>query len=119
AAAGAPLPPPDAPRLSVELGVHSSSNFYKGLSGHDVIEHGGIFVATYKVPKVGKPVALHIHLPGELEFDADVVVHWIRETRSGDAEPGFGARITRISAEGRQLVYRYAHKREPMFYDDM
>jgi hypothetical protein len=64
-------------------------------------------------------VALRILLPGDLEFEADAVVQFTRETRSGEAVPGFGAKFTRISAEGRQLVYRYVRNREPMFYDDM
>jgi Tfp pilus assembly protein PilZ len=114
----APEPPNGALRLEVELGAHSSSNFYKGLSGNDVVDHGGIFVATYQIPKVGTPVALRVLLPGDLEFDADAIVQWVRETRSGDSAPGFGARLTRISGEGRQLVYRYARNREPMFHDD-
>ncbi len=118
-ATDAPLPPPDASMISVELGAHSESNFYKGLSGNDVIDHGGIFVATYKIPKIDAAVALRVLLPGDLEFHADAVVQWIRETRSGDSEPGFGAKLTRISAEGRQLVYRYVKNREPMFYDDL
>ena len=105
--------------ILVELGAHSDSNFYKGLSGNDVIDHGGIFVATYKIPKMGTAVSLRIHLPGDLEFLADAVVQWTRETRSGESEPGFGARITRVSDEGRQLVYRYVRNREPIFYDDM
>ncbi len=115
----APLPPEGAKRFDVELGAHSSSNFYKGLSGNDVIDHGGIFVATYQVPKVGMAVALRVHLPGDLEFDGDAIVQWTRDVRSGESDPGFGARFTRISAEGRQLVYRYVRNREPMFYDDL
>lgn len=114
----APAPPEGALRVDVELGAHSASNFYKGLSGNDVVDHGGIFVATYQVPKVGKPIALRVLLPGELEFEADAIVQWVRETRSGEEQPGFGAKFTRISGEGRQLVYRYARNREPMFYDD-
>ena len=114
----APVPPGGAKQVSVELGAHSGSNFYKGLSGNDVIEHGGIFVATYQVPEIGTPIALAMLLPGDLEFHADAVVQWTRETRSGDAEPGFGARFTRITPEGRELVYRYVKNREPMFYDD-
>jgi hypothetical protein len=116
---GMPPPPADARLVEVELGAHSSSNFYKGLSGNDVIDHGGIFVATYQIPKVGTPVALKMLLPGDLEFLADAVVQWTRETRGGESDPGFGAKITRISPEGRQLVYRYVRNREPMFYDDM
>jgi hypothetical protein len=116
---GAPAPPDGSRGVEVELGAHSPSNFYKGLSGNDVIDHGGIFVATYQIPEVGAPVLLRMLLPGDLEFEADAVVQWTRETRGGDSEPGFGAKFTRITPEGRQLVYRYVRNREPMFYDDM
>ncbi len=116
---GAPPPPSGAQQIDVELGAHSTSNFYKGLSGNDVIDHGGIFVGTYKVPKMNTPVVLRILLPGDLEFVADGIVQWTRDTRSGESEPGFGAKFTRIPPEGRTLVYRYVKNREPMFYDDM
>lgn len=107
-----------APNIDVELGIHSSSNFYKGLGGNDVIEHGGIFVATYKVPGMGTQVNLRVLLPGDYEFQAAAVVQWTREG-GGGTEPGFGARFTQITPEGRQLVYRYTRNREPMFYDDL
>lgn len=107
------------PVIVVELGTRSSSNFYKGLAGNDVVEHGGVFVATYKVPQIGSTVSLHVLLPGNYEFHAKALVQWVREPRGGETEPGFGARFTEISAEGRQLVYRYARNREPLFYDDM
>lgn len=109
---------PNANRIDVELGIHSASNFYKGLGGNDVIEHGGIFVATYKVPKMGASVNLRVLLPGDYEFNAIGVVQWTRAGGEG-SEPGFGARFTQITPEGRQLVYRYARNREPMFYDDL
>jgi Tfp pilus assembly protein PilZ len=115
----APLPAANARVHDVELGAHSGSNFYKGLSGIDVIEHGGLFVATYKVPKLGQPVAIRVHLPGDLEFEADAIVRWTRDAGGDESDPGFGARFTRISGEGRQLVYRYVRNREPMFYDDL
>ena len=109
---------PSAGRIDVELGIHSTSNFYKGLGGNDVIEAGGIFVATYKVPKLGATVNLRVLLPGDYEFNAIAVVQWTRA--AGDvSDPGFGARFTQITPEGRQLVYRYARNREPMFYDDL
>jgi uncharacterized protein (TIGR02266 family) len=112
---GAPTAPPGG--VVVELGTHSTSNFYKGLGGNDVIEHGGIFVATYKVLKIGTTVTLRVLLPGDYEFTASAVVQWVRE--GGSSEPGYGARFQQISAEGRQLVYRYTRNREPMFYDDL
>lgn len=132
-AAPAPAPPPHpAPRqpvenrtpasvIDVELGALTPSNFYKGLAGNDVIEHGGIFVATYKIPPIGSVVNLRVRLPGNYEFTASATVRWTREAGGSkdSVEPGFGARITQISAEGRQLVSRFTRNREPLFYDDL
>jgi len=114
----------EAPVFEVALGTNSTSNFYKGLSGNDVVEHGGVFVATYnKLPPKDSQVQLHVTLPGAYEFQAAATVAWTREQRGGasdsiDTVPGFGARFTNIPAEGRQLVYRYVRNREPLFHDD-
>ena len=111
-------------RVDAELGAHSPSNFYKGLSGNDVVEHGGIFIATYKIPKVGQALTVHVSMPGGYEFDAAAVVRWTRETvdsssSGGTAPPGFGAQFTQIAPEARQLIYRYVRNREPLFHDDL
>jgi len=127
AAAGAQVStvqaPPNVPRLEADLGAHSPSNFYKGLSGNDVIDSGGIFVATYKIPKIGSNVVIKVALPGGYEFEAMGVVEWVREapnsTAGVEAPPGFGAKFTQITPEGRQLVYRYVRNREPLFHDDL
>jgi hypothetical protein len=111
-------------RVDAELGAHSPSNFYKGLSGNDVVEHGGIFIATYKIPPVGTSLTVHVSMPGGYEFDAGAVVRWTRETvdssqHGGAAPPGFGAQFTQIAPEARQLIYRYVRNREPLFHDDL
>jgi hypothetical protein len=113
AAAGAPV--------TAELGAHSASNFYKGLSGNDIIDHGGLFVSTYKLPKIGQPIRLKVALPGGYEFEAGAIVRWRREPsdEGNDAPPGFGAQFTDIAIEARQLVYRYVRNREPLFHDDL
>jgi uncharacterized protein (TIGR02266 family) len=103
--------------VAAELGAHSPTNFYKGLSGNDIIDHGGLFVSTYVSPKIGTPIRLKVSLPGGYEFEANAVVKWTRE-QGGDAPPGFGARFTAITNEARQLVYRYVRNREPLFHDD-
>ncbi len=123
-AAPAPVAPRDAVRIEAELGTHSPSNFYRGLSGNDVVEHGGLFVATYNIPRIGQPLALRVSMPGGYEFEALAVVRWIRDTRDSAAtfdgvQPGFGAQFTDINAEARQLVQRYVRNREPLFHDDM
>ncbi len=111
------------PRVEAELGTHSPSNFYKGLAGNDVVDHGGIFIATYKIPRVGETLRVHVSLPGGYEFEAVGVVRWTRESRDSMttdiAPPGFGLQFTQISPEARQLVYRYARNREPLFHDDL
>ncbi len=119
--AAAPAAPAGALRIEAELGAHSATNFYKGLSGNDVIDSGGIFVATYQIPEIGRQLSLKVSMPGGYEFEAIGVVRWTREApNSGsDSSPGFGAQFTQISPEGRQLVYRYVRNREPLFHDDL
>jgi len=106
--------------IEAELGAHSPSNFYKTLSGNDIVEHGGIFVSTYNVPKLNQRVQLRVHMPGGYQFDAAAIVRWTREGRDNpDAPPGFGAQFQSITAEQRQLIMRYVRNREPLFYDDL
>jgi hypothetical protein len=114
-------PSGDVLRVEAALGAHSPSNFYKGLSGNDVVSAGGIFVATYQVPPLGQRLQLKVSLPGGYEFEAQGVVAWRREaslgTTASGASPGFGARLTQVSAEGQRLIERYSKNREPWFYD--
>jgi hypothetical protein len=131
AAAPAPAFPQRAPapaaagaapiRFEAELGAHSTTNFYKGLSGNDVIDSGGIFIATYQIPEIGRNVVVKVSMPGGYEFEAIGIVRWTREAplSGSDSPPGFGAQFTQISPEGRQLVYRYVRNREPLFHDDL
>jgi Tfp pilus assembly protein PilZ len=106
--------------VNADLGTHSPTNFYKGLSGNDIIEHGGLFVSTYMLHPLGTPVRLKISLPGGYEFEANAVVKWTRELSDDQAAPpGFGAQFTQITPEARQLVYRYTRNREPLFHDDL
>jgi hypothetical protein len=121
--------PPQAPapvaggalRVEAELGAHSTTNFYKGLSGNDVVDSGGIFIATYNIPEIGTPLAVKVSLPGGYEFEALAVVRWTRDSplSGADGSPGFGAQFTQIAPEARQLVYRYVRNREPLFHDDL
>jgi hypothetical protein len=119
-AAGPDSIPPPMGTIEAELGAHSPSNFYKTLSGNDIVDHGGIFVSTYAVPKLGARVMLRVHFPGGYNFDCAALVKWTREsTDNPDAPPGFGAQFHGIGPEQRQLIQRYVRNREPMFYDDL
>lgn len=110
--------------VEAALGAYSTTNFYKGLSGNDLIDAGGLFVATYAPPEIGQRIRIQVSLPGGFEFQARGEVSWVREMpKSGSlnplSPPGFGVRFTEISKEARQLVYRYVRNREPLFYDDL
>jgi hypothetical protein len=122
----APKAAPQAPAgggqvINADLGAHSPTNFYKGLSGNDIVDHGGLFVATYMIPKIGTPVRLRVSLPGGYEFEAGAIVRWARDQAgtSDGSQPGFGAQLTEITSEARQLIYRYVRNREPLFHDDL
>ncbi|APR99293.1 PilZ domain-containing protein [Pajaroellobacter abortibovis] len=106
--------------IEASLGTYSATNFYKGLVGNDIIDHGGLFVSTYLLPKIGSHVQLKVALPGGYEFEAKAIVRWRREASDAgqDAPPGFGAQLIDISPEAKQLVYRYVKNREPLFHDD-
>lgn len=111
--------PPGSVLVEANLGAHSDTNFFKGLSGNDVVDDGGIFIATYEIPKPGTPLWIRVTLPGGYEFEAAGAVRWTRDASAGDAAPGFGAIFIDLSHEARQLVYRYVRNREPLFYDDL
>jgi hypothetical protein len=112
---------PNLAIVNADLGAHSTTNFYKGLAGNDIIEHGGIFVSTYKSPALGTSIRLRISLPGGYEFEAQGIVKWRRENEGegGGATPGFGAQFTNIAPEAKHLIYRYVRNREPLFHDDL
>jgi Tfp pilus assembly protein PilZ len=112
--------------IDAPLGANSPTNFYTGLAGGEVITAGGLFVATYQMPKLGETVLLEISLPGGYEFLAKAIVAWTRsavDTSSGSMRaaagpPGFGARFAEITEEGRRLIQRYVKNRQPLFHDD-
>jgi hypothetical protein len=112
----------DLRAVDAPLGAHGASNFYCGLSGGDVLSSGGLFVATYQVPKLGEKLLLKISMPGGYAFVAKGVVAWTRSPREipagRDVPPGFGAKIGEIGEDGRRLVQRYVNNREPMLYDE-
>lgn len=108
----------NALRAEANLGAHSPTNFYKGLSGNDIVDDGGLFVSTYEIPPIGAKLQISVNMPGGYDFEALAVVKWTRESGVGDAPPGFGCSFTSISQEARQLIYRYVRNREPLFHDD-
>ena len=88
------------------MGAHSTTNFYKGLSGNDVIDSGEASSSRPTKSGSGRNVVVKVSMPGGYEFEALGIVRWTREAplSGSDSPPGFGAQFTQISPEGRQLV---------------
>ncbi|HYQ14686.1 MAG TPA: AAA family ATPase, partial [Polyangiaceae bacterium] len=108
----------EARRVDVELGVNGPSNLYRSLSGADLFDDGGIFVATYeKPPPLGAGVLMSLRFPTGPSCELFGSVAWVRDQLGEDAPPGFGVRFADLSDQARQLVRAYSEAREPMLYD--
>ena len=87
-----------------------------------MVDGSGLPFTAEAEPEVSRPAVVVVTYSWGADWtEANAVVRWRREpSDSGsDAPPGFGAQFTEITAEARQLVYRYVRNREPMFHDDL
>ena len=104
-------------RFEVALDEASSSNFYRGLDGNDVLVHGGVFVATYaKLPPIGAPVNLDLCFPGGIRLEVSGIVAFTQDDL-GDSSAGFGARITQVSGDARAVIGQFTSARDPLVRD--
>lgn len=100
--------------LEVELGVHSGSNFFTGLT-RDISE-GGLFVATHVPLPVGTTLTVTFTLPACPAIETDVTVAWVRQ--AVDGQPGMGVKFNGLTEEQSALIHRFMAKRESMYHDD-
>ena len=104
-----------APRRQVEVdvGIHSDSHFFAGLTGD--VSRGGLFVATYAELAVGARVTLDFELPNG-RVVADGIVRWHRSARDHHS-PGFGVQFERVEPGMLKLIERFCQARPPLYYD--
>ena len=111
-----------SPRVEIQLevGVHSESNFYTGLTQD--ISTGGLFVATHKVEPIGQHMLVQLTLPGVPQpITVECEVRWVREATAlhgNHSHPGMGLRFITLSANARQAIAGFLRTRESLFYDD-
>ncbi len=106
--------------VQVEVGLHSESNFYGGLSEN--LSVGGVFVATHAaLPPVGTSVEVELHLPSSAQpLRVAGTVAWLRDSSpGGEGGPGMGIRFDDLAPPVRQAVRSFLSHREPLLYDDM
>lgn len=103
--------------FEVDLGAETPSNFYVGARRSvDVVEQGGVFVATFKkLPADGTALRLELRFPGGARFECYAVVTFRREAEleRPHEPPGFGARLVGLSTEQKALVQRFVLHRDP------
>ncbi len=104
-----------APRFDVELSASSDSNFYLGLSGADVIAHGGLFVATYgKLPSLGSEVTIVAAFSNGAQTELRGNVAFFQNYLSDDTPAGFGVKFHDLTDESASLVREFAQLRTPL-----
>lgn len=100
-------------RLETAIDLHSSSNFFTGVTEN--ISDGGLFLAT-DVPFVeGTEVDLAFSLPGGVEVRARGIVRWIRDGSDGLSR-GVGVAFTFLSDSAQDAVEAFLSKREPIIH---
>jgi uncharacterized protein (TIGR02266 family) len=100
-------------QIEVDVGMHSDSHFFTGLSGD--LSEGGVFIATYRNLPIGSKLELDLPLP-----DGTVKVHGIvRWTRpdSEDAKQGVGVAFEQLPEEDRKRIAKFCAEREPLYFD--
>ncbi len=106
------------PRFDAAVDFQSPSNFYRWRVDADVVNEGGVFIATRRrVPSLGAQVLLRLTLPGGVELEARAVVEWARPAAHHGGAPGFGARFVELPTYARQLVDHFVAKRQPLVFE--
>jgi uncharacterized protein (TIGR02266 family) len=103
--------------FSIDVGLHTSSQFFAGISGD--LSEGGLFVATYTPQPVGSELHLSFVLPGGTAIRTAAIVAWSRvgDGHDDNAEPGMGLRFYGLSDDDRRSIERFLKVRPPMIYE--
>jgi Tfp pilus assembly protein PilZ len=108
----------NSPRFDAAIDFQSPSNFYRWRAQADVVNEGGVFIATRrKVPNLGQEVVIRVTLPGGVELEARAVVEWARPPGHQGMAAGFGARFVDLPTYARQLIDHFVARREPLLFE--
>jgi uncharacterized protein (TIGR02266 family) len=114
---------------NVHVTMESEHNFYVGLSEN--LSEGGLFLGTHRLLPIGTRLELTFTLPtSSTVLSAVGIVRWVRvpdagredrpDYASGDeppSNPGMGIQFQELDAETALAISRFAHYREPEFFD--
>jgi len=101
--------------LEVDIGLHSATQFYAGLSND--ISEGGIFVSTVKPMPVGSELSISFVLPGGHTVTTRGRVAWLSIPRGDDGRPGMGVRFERLEDQHRHAIEKFLRYRPAMLHE--
>ncbi len=105
----------DRVEMEVDIGLHSATQFYAGLSND--ISEGGIFVSTVKPMPVGSQLSITFVLPGGHTVSTRGRVAWLSSPRDDDGRPGMGVRFERLEDEHRHAIEKFLRYRPAMLHE--
>lgn len=101
--------------LEVDIGLHSATQFYAGLSND--ISEGGLFVSTIRPLPVGSELTISFVLPGGHAVTTRGRVAWLSTPRDEESRPGMGVRFVRLEPEHRAAIDKFLKYRPPMLHE--
>lgn len=105
----------DRAEFTVDIGLHTSTQFFAGISGD--LSEGGLFVATYTPKPIGTELHVSFVLTGGHAISTPAIVAWIRESSEAGPEPGMGLRFYGLSDADKKVIERFLKMRPPMLYE--
>ncbi len=101
--------------LEVDIGLHSATQFYAGLSND--ISEGGLFISTIRPLPVGSELTISFVLPGGHAVTTRGRVAWLSTPRDEESRPGMGVRFVRLEPEHRAAIDKFLKYRPPMLHE--
>ncbi|MBX3225941.1 MAG: DNA repair ATPase [Labilithrix sp.] len=103
------------PRFDVTLDAASPSNFWRSMDGSNLVQDGGVFVATYaKLPPLGATLTLGLEFPGGVRHECQAMVSWTQDHLGDETPAGFGAKLLGPSRDLVQTIAQFVRFREPL-----
>jgi uncharacterized protein (TIGR02266 family) len=101
--------------LEVDIGLHSATQFYTGLSND--ISEGGLFISTVRPLPVGSELMISFVLPGGHAVTTRGRVAWLSTPRDDESRPGMGVRFVRLEPEHRAAIDKFLKYRPAMLHE--
>ena len=88
--------------LEVDIGLHSATQFYAGMSGD--ISEGGLFISSARLFPIGTDMTVSFVLPSGIAIATLGTVAWHAPSSDAHTLPGMGVRFSRLDELDREAI---------------